>query len=344
MDENRIERALRQGPPDEPAYEATVARQLATQAKPTGETSDIIVGGVRRTHLRPRWQTAGGALQLAGTVAAAIALAVVVVGTFSFLRVAFAPGASPTPTAGDLLARLSAAGSVRIAVTDEAPQVIVAGGARIGFDVDVAQVLAQELTLRPEIVALRPEAIISGSSTWDLALPSRAIPPDAAGLSASRPYYSWPAWLFVPSDSQLSAVDDLAGEAVCVVTRSAGADWLAGRSPAAVDVIIEPPAGVRIIERPGDDDCLAVVASGEAAAAVTAALLDDELSGRAVRVLTSEPILLENRSVIVRGPASDTAALLDAVDRALAALSSSGRLAELSRGSFGGRDLTPVTR
>ncbi|MDQ3938291.1 MAG: transporter substrate-binding domain-containing protein, partial [Chloroflexota bacterium] len=144
--------------------------------------------------------------------------------------------------------------------------------------------------------------------------------------------------------SQLSAVDELAGQSICVVAGGAGGDWLAASSAAGVDVAIEAPEGSRPVERSSDDGCLAAVAGGEAAAAVTETLLDDEIAGGGVRLLTAEPILLENRSVLVRGPGSDTAPLLEAVDRGLAELNSSGELAEFSRESFGGRDLTQVSR
>jgi ABC-type amino acid transport substrate-binding protein len=342
MDERRIERALREGPPNEPAYRASTASQIDSQTLAAGRTAeDASVGRVRRGGVRARWWGESGGRQLYGTLAAAIALAVIVVTFFSF-RAGLAPGASPRPGATDMLSRLQGSGTVRIAVTNQSPQAIAAGGAYIGFDVDVAQALADQLRLRPDIVALAPSEIFNSSASWDIALPSRAVADTTPGFSRSQPYYAWPHWLVVEAGSPISTADQLAGQSICVTTGSTGADWLAGRSVPGVEAAVEPPAGAISIERANEDDCLSAVTSGEAAAAVTVALLDDDLIGRGLRALGNAPILVESRSVWIRGPADDTARLQLAIDAGLAELRQSGRLAEISEGAFGGRDLTQV--
>ncbi len=79
-------------------------------------------------------------------------------------------------------------------------------------------------------------------------------------------------------------------------------------------------------------------------AAVSATLLDDEFAGRGMRSLTSDPVLIESRTILVRGSGADVAALTTAINHAVVDLRDTGMLAELSRVSFGGRDLTATVR
>ena len=57
MDDERIERALRQGPPDEPAYERSIAAQVQAASEiPGGTGADASYrGAVRRAGIAPRY-------------------------------------------------------------------------------------------------------------------------------------------------------------------------------------------------------------------------------------------------------------------------------------------------
>jgi ABC-type amino acid transport substrate-binding protein len=255
------------------------------------------------------------------------------------LRLPLLPGGTATNSPGDLLARVRAAGSVRIAVTNGPPQTAAAGGAYIGFDVDVAQAIASALGVRPIVTAMPAAEILAGAGQWDLGFPSRTVTA-IADLAPTSAYYGWPVWLAVAPAFKGDDLSALEGRLVCVVSGTAGTDWVAGRTSPRLGVTLPAPA-VLSIERASDSACLAAVLAGEADAAVTAALLDDELADRGVRTLGREPVLVERRSVLVRGGA-DAATMIDAVDRAIADLRASGRLADLSRGAFGGRDLSGV--
>ncbi|HSL75607.1 MAG TPA: transporter substrate-binding domain-containing protein, partial [Candidatus Limnocylindrales bacterium] len=250
------------------------------------------------------------------------------------------PAGSPEP---DLLARLREQGSVRFAVTGGHPQTTAAGGAVIGFDVDVARALAEELGLRGDIRVVSTADILAGrSEAWDIALPSSGLP-SAAGFSPGPAYYEWPSWLVVLEGSAVQAPADLEGQVVCGVTGTASLAWLEG-DLAANGATIEPPSGATALERASDESCIEALRAGDAVAAVTAELLDDELAGLGIRGVLDQPVVVDRRGVLVRGTPSDVASLVEALDVAMDELRASGRLAAASRSAFGGRDLTEGIR
>ena len=317
MDEERIERALRQGPPDEPAYERSIA-------VPGDDAA--YRGAVRRAGVAPRYG-------LATLVAAAVVLLVATI-VIRPLVVA-GPGSSTPP---DLLGRLRAEGTLRIAVTGDPPQTTAAGGAVIGFDVDVARELAKSLGLDSEISVVTAADILDGTGgDWDIGLPSRG-PPVGPGVAAGPAYYAWPSWLVSDASSAITTAD-LEGAKICAVSGTAGLAWLRGEA-ASEGARIEPPTGVTAIERGNDAACVEAIRTGQAAAAVTAQLLDDELAGQGLRAVVEDPVVQEGRVIVVRGSGSDVESLLAALDEATRDAPTSRALSDASRRAFGGRDLT----
>jgi ABC-type amino acid transport substrate-binding protein len=334
MDERRIEQALRQGPPDEPAYEGLIASRVQSAAPSrvpdAGAQETAYRGAVRRAGVSSRFNFATLAVAAVAIVAATV-----------LIRPALfeGPAGSPEP---DLLARLREQGSVRIAVTGGHPQTTAAGGAVIGFDVDVARALADELGLRGDIRVVSTEDILAGDGAWDIALPSSGLPA-AAGFNPGPAYYEWPSWLVVLEGSAVQAPADLEGQVVCGVTGTATLAWLEG-DLAANGATIEPPSGATTLERGSDEACIEALRAGEAGAAVTAELLDDELAGLGIRGVLDEPVVVDARGVLVRGSGSDVATLVEALEVAMEQMRASGRLAAASRSAFGGRDLTGGVR
>jgi Tol biopolymer transport system component len=77
MDEERIEQALRQGPPDEPAYERSIATQVETTSADIPDdpgTGAAYQGAIRRAGVAPRF---GFGTLVAAVVVLAVSLAVV---------------------------------------------------------------------------------------------------------------------------------------------------------------------------------------------------------------------------------------------------------------------------
>ena len=336
MDDERIEHALKLGPVDEPAYRAGVRARIGATANapaagsPPASTDDgpaiasptridVRSRGGARTSRAPRLATLA---QLAAVIVVAVVAAVVAL-----------PGLVGSPsTDEDLLARLTSAGSVSIGVPDAPPQVAV-GGVQVGFDIDVARALADEMRLEPHVSLVAPSRFADAS--WSLALGPAPLVASQVAV-ASQPYASTPAWVAVPAGSAVQSLAALGGERVCVVSGSSGA----GQLQAAVASRGVPPDGVTIVEGEDDDACVAAVGDGKANALVTSMLFDDELASRGLAPLPNGPLFFEPRVVVLRGSAADTATALAAVNRAIDELRASGRLADLSRRSFGGRDLT----
>ena len=221
----------------------------------------------------------------------------------------------------------------------EHPQTTAAGGAVIGFDVDVARGLARSLGLESEVIVVAATDILEGTGgDWDIGLPSRG-PPVGPGVTAGPAYYAWPSWLVTDASSGIVTPAELDGATICGVSGTAGLDWLRGES-AHEGAQIEPPTGVTALERANDGECVEAVLSGEAAAAVTAQLLDDELAGEGLRALIEDPVLQERRVIVVRGSGSDVETMLTALDETLLDGPTSRALSDSSRRAFGGRDLT----
>jgi ABC-type amino acid transport substrate-binding protein len=328
MDEERIERALRQGPPDEPAYERSIASQIPADSAPGVDTA--YRGAVRRAGVVPRYG-------FATLVAAAVVLLVATVVVRPLAGEG--PGSSTPP---DLLASLRAEGTVRIAVSGEHPQTTATGGAVIGFDVDVARALAASLGLQSEVSVVAPTDILAGTGgNWDIGLPSRG-PVAGSGVTAGPAYYAWPSWLVTDATSPIATLGALDGATICGVTGSAGLAWLRGEA-ASEDVRIDPPPGATALERASDGECAEALAGGQAAAAVTAQLLDDELAGQGLRAVVEEPVVQERRMIVVRGSGSDVGTVLTALDDVLREGPTSQALSDASRRAFGGRDLTEGT-
>jgi ABC-type amino acid transport substrate-binding protein len=325
MDDERIERALRQGPPDEPAYESSIASQI-----PTVEADAAYRGAVRRAGVAPRYG-------FATLVAAAVVLLVAGVVIRPFVTAG--PGSSASP---DLLGRIQAEGTVRIAVSGEHPQTTAVGGSVIGFDVDVARLLAASLGLDSQIVVVDAADILEGTGgDWDIGLPSRG--PVGSGGTAGPAYYAWPSWLVTDATSAIAAPAELEGATICGVTGSGGLAWLRGEATRE-DSQMEPPTGAIALERPSDGECVAAVLDGEAAAAVTAQLLDDELAGQGLRALGDGPVLLEQRVIVLRGSGPDVSTLLAALNESMREGPMSQALSDASQRAFGGRDLTEGIR
>ena len=66
-------------------------------------------------------------------------------------------------------------------------------------------------------------------------------------------------------------------------------------------------------------------------------------ASRGLVAVGSDPVAIEPRVVRVATTGEEADSMVAAIDRAIDRLRASGRLADLSRQSFGGRDLTEVT-
>ena len=319
MSDERIESALRQGPPDEPAYVAQLT------------PADLTEPAVKTRHPRSAVGLLVGFAQTAVAAALIIAVTGVVV-----IRSGVLEPAAPPPT---MLADAQARGVIRIAIRPDRPQVAAPGGAKSGFDVDVATAVGRELGLRVELVFTPADEMLAGRGEWDIALPSTAIEPGL--FSATTPYYHWPVQLMVPQGSSATAPGDLNGSTVCVVAGSSGEAWLDGSFAGAssTDVVI-PPKPLTVRRLATDQACAADVDAGSSAALVTAGWSDADLATRPSLKRVGGPVLTEARPVIAIHGERDPTSLIAEIDQILTAMRDDGTLADFSRSRFGGLDLT----
>jgi ABC-type amino acid transport substrate-binding protein len=314
MDEERIERALRAGPADEPRY------------SPLGRGAPVRHGRANRFGFR-------AAFELLGTVAVAGAIVVSIV----VLRTGDQVAAPP-----DALAAIRASGTMRIAVTAGSPQVFATGTGLDGFDVDVARAIGERLGVAVQVSAVDPSQVEAGGwgGAWDLAIDSEVSTAGrAAGLDVGERYYTRTGAVVVPEGSPISRLSDLAGATVCTVDGGLAQRWI-DRSLDLVDgTAADPPAGSRAVVRTSADACIAAVAEGTAAAYVADWAMDVEPPGAGFTILAEAPFAGAASIAVDRGrPGS--AELRSEIDRIVAAMRSDGTLRALSERRFGGRDLT----
>ncbi len=325
MADDRIVRALREGPPDEPIYHsAQIRRTLAAPVRPA----------TRRSH--GAFRLAAGGFQLATvTVIAVVLVAALLLNEHA--RV----GTTPSPSGPDLMEQVHRNGFIRFAIRPDFPQ--AQGTGLDGFDVDIAKAIATRLSVADHTVQLHVDQILGAGSTdlWDLGLPSALLPADqAAGFASSDPYYYWPVYLVSPKATAGSAATDLGGQRICVTTSSSGEAWLSGHLGPSLGPVVTPPVSPVVQTEATDWDCLAALTSGAVDAMVTSTLSDSDLAARPTLRTVGGPLFVEPRTIVASREGPDPSALLSAIDAALGAMRSDGSLADLARNRFGGRDLS----
>jgi ABC-type amino acid transport substrate-binding protein len=316
MSEERLSRRIRSADVDEapdPAFVDRLYGQLATElghtmARAAVDDSPVPPDDPLASHAgRQRWLLLAAALLLPLTL------------------VTFVAGAALIRDAQqeeDRLAVLRSNGSIRIAVSRDHPQAMVAGSGLTGFDIDVARVIAERLGLAAELKPVAPGALAGLATTWDLALASGG-PTGApnAGLPVVEPIYYWPRVVLVRTDDPHATVADLIGLPV-------------GAGPAAIDWAPAPP-GAAIQAVASDEECLDLLDSGELEACLTSTFGPADLASR-----PRFRALVDGSSVDVRGmvlpesgPTSDR--LVAEMSAVIDELRADGTFAELSLRRFG---------
>jgi polar amino acid transport system substrate-binding protein len=283
----------------------------------------------------PRSKSASSLFASLSQAVVAAGLVVAVVGIVLIRSGAFETAAKPSTRLADIQAR----GVIRIAVRPDRPQVTAPGGARSGFDVDVATEIGRRLGLRVELDFTPADEMLAGRGQWDIALPSSAVEPGT--FAASTPYYDWPIRLIVSGGSTVAVPGDLSGSTICVVTGSGGEAWLDGRfRGTSVTIVAVPPAASAVHRLATDEACVADMDAGASSAFITAGWSDADLATRPTLKRLGGPIFTEARPVIAVSGQPDPASLMAEIDRILATMRSDGTIADFSRSRFGGLDLS----
>jgi ABC-type amino acid transport substrate-binding protein len=209
----RMQSTLETSQDPDPEFIASLHDDLALKLGLSSASAGTATLDVQRApRRRPTW------LLLAATIALLIALlaSLAAAGAFDDLLQRAVP----------VLRQIQADGRITVAVRPDLPQAQSPAGTIDGFDVGVAEEIAQRLGVTVARNVTTAEEMLSGSPTWQLGMPGVQI--DSTTKGAFLPtiaYYHWPHFLVVSAAEAATSLSDLAGQTVCVVGGSASEAW-----------------------------------------------------------------------------------------------------------------------
>src|SRR3990172_4944131 len=212
-----------------------------------------------------------------------------------------------------------------------------------GFDVDVAVEIGKRLGVDTCFATPEWDMITAGNwaDKWDISVGSMTI--DFIRLEVldfTTPYYYTPAMIAALTESGLTSVDDLSGQAVCAATSTTYEAWLSGtlQLPAS-QIYIQPPSNVTIVTLPTDQECAQAMAAGrkDFIAYVTSdTVIDANIAAGIPVSKVGSPVFSEFLAVAIdKAHTLPTATLLKSVDDIIIAMHADGTLSNLSIKWFG---------
>ncbi|ARI76906.1 transporter substrate-binding domain-containing protein [Halobacillus mangrovi] len=201
-----------------------------------------------------------------------------------------------------------------------------ASGEMTGFDIDVANAVAEELGLEPVQKKQKFASIVEGVKTgrFDAAVASHTITEERAKeVDFSTPYYYSGAQIFTRPDSDIEALEDLEGKEIAVSKGSTYSKF----AEEVTDNI-----------KTYDSDVVALqsLAKGRHDAVITDFLTGKEAKGQGLEIEAKKMIERSEQAVAV---AKGNDKLLEDINAALDKLREDGTLAEISKEYFG-EDIT----
>jgi len=265
----------------------------------------------------------------------------------ALLALAWAAPAVAQDAEPDMLARIQAAGVIRMS-TDPAypPQSELVDGEIVGFDIDVGREIATRLGV--DLALETPDwALVSAGSwsdRWDFSVGSMTITSSREEvLDFTQPYYYTPAQLAAHADTGITAPEGLAGKTICMGEGTTYLEWMNGtldfgsESPDAT-----PPEGSLPVTRTTDRDCAQEWGLGRidyegwlSSSTTVQGAIDAGLP----IVPVGEPVFYEPLAVAFDKTVEDNDSLVAAVDAIVAEMHADGTLSELSLKWYGA-DLT----
>jgi polar amino acid transport system substrate-binding protein len=259
--------------------------------------------------------------------------------------------ASPTGNPNDLLAKIKAAGVIRVSTDPKYPpqSELKPDGTFVGFDIDTANEIGKRLGVTVKFETPNFDLVVAGgwAGRWDISVGSVTVTQEREGvLSFTQPYYYTPAQMAARKASGITTVDGFSGKTVCVGTATTYFQWLKGtlKLGAGAPPPATPPANVNVTTRDTDTDCVADPRSGEGwlTSSTTAVTALKSRQGQAY-ALVGQPVFFEPLAVAIdkKGPPHDE--LLKEIDRILGEMHADGTLTNSSKKWFDGLDLTKTT-
>jgi polar amino acid transport system substrate-binding protein len=259
------------------------------------------------------------------------------------LALALAAPAAAQDAEPDMLARIQAAGVIRMS-TDPAypPQSELVDGEIVGFDIDVGREIATRLGV--DLALETPDwALVSAGSwsdRWDFSVGSMTITSSREEvLDFTQPYYYTPAQMTAHADTGISTIDGLAGKTICMGENTTYLQWMNGtldfgsESPQST-----PPEGSILVTRTTDRDCAQEWGLGRidfegwlSSSTTVQSAIDDGLP----IVPVGEPVFYEPLAVAFDKTIADNDSLVEAVDAIVGEMHADGTLSAMSLEWFG---------
>jgi polar amino acid transport system substrate-binding protein len=250
----------------------------------------------------------------------------------------------------DLLARIQAAGVIRVA-TDPAypPQSeLLPDGTFQGFDIEVANEIARRLGVTVQFETPDFSQVQAGgwADRFDISVGSMTITEVRQGvLDFTQPYYYTPAQMAATVASGITSLEGLAGKTICTGADTTYSVWLEGTLKLAGGVP-QPgpvPAGALLTTFSTDTECADAVAGGRLefegwlSSSTTVA---NAIKGGAPFVTVGDPVFFEALAVATDKAGPAHADLQAALEGIVADMHADGTLTAFSQKWFEGFDLT----
>lgn len=218
-----------------------------------------------------------------------------------------------------------------------------------GFDIEVAIEIANRLGVDYEFTDPTFNAVVAGnwSGRWDVSVGSVTVTEERREvLDFTQPYYYTPAQMAALADSDVSSIDDLAGQTVCVGESTTYLFWIDGTLtlPSEAGDVADVPEGMESTTFPTDIDCAEAWRSGRTddfqgwlTALPTA---QGAIDGDYPVTLIGDPVFYEPLAVAFDGSVEGNESLVATVDEIIGQMHEDGTLTSMSEEWYEGLDYT----
>jgi polar amino acid transport system substrate-binding protein len=203
------------------------------------------------------------------------------------------------------------------------PDDLLTYGEMVGFDVDVAKAVADELGVDVCFATPDWDLVTAGGwgDRWDISIGSMtATQTRAEVVTFSTAYVYTPAQFAATTDSGITTLADLEGQTICLAAATTYLDWMNGELTITEDSIFtDPPSDFTIVELPTDQECAQSIAAGRPEFSVyltSAEVINSNIAGGLDVVKVGGAVFSENLS-----PATDKSSSFE-IDTFVAEISS----------------------
>jgi polar amino acid transport system substrate-binding protein len=253
----------------------------------------------------------------------------------------------------DLLSDIEERGTIRVSTDPNyAPQSFLnESGEYEGFDIDVANEIAERLGVEVEFVAPDWNLITAGNwgGQWDMSVGSMTVTTARQEVLdfAEPAYYYTPAQFAAANDSGIDSLEAINGQTVCVGTATTYEQWLNGDLEGLglpeSSLYADPPTGITVVPLSTDAECAQAIQAGrtEFSVFLTSATVIDAAIAEGLPIhKVGDPVFSENLAVAFdKSSELDNDAMVARVSEIIAEMHEDGTLREFSMKHFAA-DLT----